>query len=211
MKPYTDRPSNIWRSTVHSRSEPLPAFWRVSKCISLLTILTVSGGTAYADLADIPNYRAYSKTFSSSGQPNKGQLQDVWIDGFERVIYLAFSDHDSSLEGEDRVAKELGMEYVNIPVNWGSPTPEDFAMFAAIMRSAPEKKTLLHCQVNYRASSFSFLYRVIYDDVSVKDAKADLDSVWTPNSIWTTLIHDVLNQHDISPDCEDCDWTPQQH
>jgi len=142
---------------------------------------------------------------------NKGQLQDAWIDGFERVIYLAFSDHDSSLEGEDRTTKELGMEYVNIPVNWGSPTPEDFALFAAIMRSAPEKKTLLHCQVNYRASSFSFLYRVIYDDVSVKDAKADLDSVWTPNSIWTTLIQDVLTQHGISSNCEDCDWTPEQH
>jgi len=196
---------------VHSRPESLREFWGISLRVSLLVILAVSGGTAFADLADIPNYRAYSKTFSSSGQPSKGQLQDAWIDGFERVIYLAFGDHDSSLEGEDRVVKELGMEYVNIPVNWGSPTPDDFAIFAAIMQGAPKKKTLLHCQVNYRASSFSFLYRVIHDDVSVKDAKADLDSVWTPNGIWTTLIHDVLKQHHISPECEGCDWTPQQH
>ena len=103
------------------------------------------------------------------------------------------------------------MEYINIPVNWGSPTPSDFDLFAAVMQSAPDKKTLLHCQVNFRASSFSFLYRVIYEDVPIAQAKADLNSVWTPNSIWISFIHEVLAQHDISPECEGCDWTPQEH
>jgi len=168
-------------------------------------------GTAVAELDDIPNYRKYSETLSSSGQPNKSQLQDAWVGGFERVIYLAFSDHETSLEGEDRIVKELGMEYVSIPVNWGSPTATDFDLFSVVMRSAPAKKTLLHCQVNFRASTFSFLYRVIYEGVSVADAKADLNAVWTPNSIWTSLIHDVLAQHDLSPECPGCDWTRQHH
>lgn len=167
--------------------------------------------TAFADLDDISNYREYSGTFSSSGQPTRGQLQDAWVGGFERVVYLAFSDHETSLENEDRIAKELGMEYVNIPVNWGSPTSSDFNLFAGVMQSDPDKKTLLHCQVNFRASSFSFLYRVIYENVSVAEAKADMNSVWTPNSVWTTLILEVLKQHDVSPDCDGCDWTPQNH
>ena len=167
--------------------------------------------TAFADLDDISNYREYSGTFSSAGQPTRGQLQDAWVAGFERVIYLAFSDHETSLENEDRIAKELGMEYVNIPVNWGSPTSSDFNLFAGVMQSDPGKKTLLHCQVNFRASSFSFLYRVIYENVSVAEAKVDMNSVWTPNAVWTTLILDVLKQHDVSADCDGCDWTPQHH
>ena len=181
------------------------------KQFPLLIGLILFCGSAVAELADIPNYREYSKTFASSGQPNKGQLQDAWVGGFERVIYLAFSDHESSIEGEDRISKELGMEYINIPVNWGSPTPGDFNLFAAVMQSAPDKKTLLHCQVNFRASSFSFLYRVIYEDVPIAQAKSDLNSVWTPNSVWTSFIHEVLAQHDISPECGGCDWTPQDH
>jgi protein tyrosine phosphatase (PTP) superfamily phosphohydrolase (DUF442 family) len=177
----------------------------------MLVATVVICGTASADLADISNYLEYSETFSSSGQPNRDQLQDAWVDGFERVIYLAFSDHETSLENEDRIAKELGMEYVNIPVNWGSPTVSDFNIFASVMKSNPQQKTLVHCQVNYRASSFSFLYRVIYEDIPVAVAKRDMNLVWTPNSVWTTLILEVLAQHDISSECEDCDWTPQQH
>lgn len=167
--------------------------------------------SAVAELADIPNYREHSDNFSSSGQPNREQLQDAWVGGFQRVIYIAFSDHGTSLENEDRIAKELGMEYINIPVNWGSPTPVDFNLFASVMQSDPDKKTLLHCQVNMRASVFSFLYRVIYENVPMAAAKDDMNSVWTPNGTWTALLLEVLQQHDISPDCEGCDWTPRQH
>jgi protein tyrosine phosphatase (PTP) superfamily phosphohydrolase (DUF442 family) len=173
--------------------------------------LALSCNAAVADLEDIPNYLRYTDTLSSSGQPSQDQLQDAWVDGFERVIYLAFSDHGTSLEGEDRIAKELGIEYVNIPVNWGSPTASDFGLFASVMQGNPERKTLVHCQANFRASAFSFLYRVIYEDVPVAVAKSDMNSVWTPNSVWTKLILEVLEQHGISSACEDCDWTLQQH
>jgi protein tyrosine phosphatase (PTP) superfamily phosphohydrolase (DUF442 family) len=181
------------------------------KRITILIVLSMVCGAAAADLSDIPNYLEYTETFSSAGQPNQDQIQDAWVDGFERVIYLAFSDHGTSLEHEDRIAKELGMEYVNIPVNWGSPTASDFSLFASVMQSKSKKKTLVHCQANYRASAFSLLYRVIYEDVPVAVAKKDMNSVWIPNDVWTRLILEVLAQHGISSECEDCDWTPQQH
>jgi hypothetical protein len=79
------------------------------------------------------------------------------------------------------------------------------------MQREPDKKTLVHCQVNFRASSFSFLYRVIYRDVPVAEAKADLNSIWTPNTVWTDFILGLLEENNISSECEDCDWTPQQH
>lgn len=181
------------------------------KRLNMLIALSFVCSSAAADLSDIPNYLEYTEAFSSSGQPSKDQLQDVWVDGFERVVYLAFSDHETSLENEDRIAKELGMEFVNIPVNWGSPTASDFNLFASVMQSQSKKKTLVHCQANYRASAFSFLYRVIYDGIPIAVAKKDLNSVWTPNDVWTRLILEVLAQHEISSDCEDCDWTAQQH
>jgi protein tyrosine phosphatase (PTP) superfamily phosphohydrolase (DUF442 family) len=183
---------------------------RKMKTLLLLITAMATCATAVADLSEISNYREYSKTLSSSGQPNKEQLQEAWVESFQRVVYLAFSDHDTSLENEDRIVKELGMDYINIPVNWGSPTKNDFYLFAGALQREPDRKTLVHCQVNFRASSFSFLYRVIYQDVAVAEAKKDMNSVWTPNTVWTAFILDLLEENDISPGCEDCDWTPQQ-
>jgi len=154
----------------------------------------------------ITNYREYSSNFSSAGQPTEAQLTILQEDHFERVIYLAYTDQESSLAREDRIVKNLGMEYVHIPVEWEAPGRDDFYMFASIMANAPHKKTLLHCQVNYRASAFSFLYRVIYQGVPLEEAKEDMNSVWAPNETWRNFIFEVLLENDISPRCDVCDW-----
>ena len=158
------------------------------------------------DLSELTNYRAYSPMLSSSGQPSAEQLETVRDAGFERVVFLALTDSHGSIANEDSIVKGLGMEFVHIPVIWESPTLDDVALFLALMSGAPEKKTLVHCQVNFRASTFSFLYRVLHDDVPVSEAKDDLNSVWVPDDQWKQLIFDVLEANGVSPDCDTCLW-----
>lgn len=158
-------------------------------------------------LSDISNYRDYSELFSSSGQPSAEQLVLLKEAGFERIIYLAFTTSHTALAAEDKIVKDLGMDYVHIAVDFDEPTIEDFDAFASLMRSEPDAKTLLHCQVNFRASSFSFLYRVIEQDIAVEDAKTDLDTVWQPDEVWRDFIFSVLQENGISPDCELCLWS----
>lgn len=175
----------------------------------LLTIAVLSlcqRGIADSDLEEIVNYRQYSADLSSSGQPSKSQLRAVRTAGFERIVFLAFSDHDESIGNEDRIVRDLGMEYVHIPVDWESPAPSDFRTFAGAMQSAPNKRTLVHCQVNFRASTFSFLYRVLYQDVPIDEAKDALNSVWVPNATWRKLIFEVLEENGLSPQCDTCLW-----
>jgi protein tyrosine phosphatase (PTP) superfamily phosphohydrolase (DUF442 family) len=159
-----------------------------------------------ADPSGISNFREYSSTYSSSGQPTATQLEILKESDFERVIYLAYTNQSTSLENEDYLVKELGMEYVHIPVEFGAPTLSDFYTFAAIMQQESEKKTLLHCQVNFRASAFSLLYRVIYQDVAIEDAKEDMNSVWAPNEVWRDFIFKVLEANGKSALCDVCDW-----
>lgn len=173
----------------------------------LLLVTIFLAEEASAGPGDIVNFREYSPNFASAGQPDAEQLEAARDAGFERVIYIAYSDQERSLANEDRVVKSLGMEYVHIPVEWDAPTASDFALFAAAMQSGEGKKTLLHCQVNYRASAFSFLYRVINEGVPVAQAKADMNSVWTPNETWRALIFSVLENAGISPHCDGCDWS----
>jgi protein tyrosine phosphatase (PTP) superfamily phosphohydrolase (DUF442 family) len=162
--------------------------------------------TGTAELTEIINYREYSESLSSSGQPDAEQFQALRDAGFERIVFLAFSDHHDSVANEDRIVKNLGMEYVHIPIVWDAPTKSDFYLFAGSMKQEPHKKTLVHCQVNFRASSFSFLYRVLYEHVPMDQAKDDLDSVWVPNTTWRKLIFTILEENGRSPHCDACLW-----
>lgn len=178
--------------------------------IILMTFVMVAGlsgieATA-GGLDEIVNYREYSDTLSSSGQPAEPQFADVKAAGFGRVVFLAFSDDHGSVAGEDRIVEDAGMEFVHVPVIWEAPTTRDFYAFAGAMQQEPETKTLVHCQVNFRASTFSFLYRVLYEGVAVGEAKDDLYSVWVPNATWRNLIFTVLEENGVSPDCDTCLW-----
>ena len=168
-------------------------------CLPVQTILA-------DQLDDIVNYREYSATLSSSGQPDRDQLEYLRESGYERVVYLAFSDHDGSVPNEDRIVKDLGMDYVHIPVVWDTPSKSDFYAFAGAMQREPDKKTLVHCQVNFRASAFSFLYRVLYEGVPMDQSKEDMNTVWVPNDTWRRLIFNILEENDVSPHCDTCLW-----
>ncbi|MFK7915544.1 MAG: protein tyrosine phosphatase family protein [Pseudomonadales bacterium] len=178
--------------------------------LMLCALCTLSGHAQSAPASDIVNWRSYSESFASSGQPDAAQLETLSQQGYQRIIYIAFSDHENSLAGEDRLVKKLGMQYIHIPVIWNAPTAADFAAFASTMQAHPNQKTLLHCQVNYRASAFALLYRVIYQQVPLAAAKSAMDSVWTPDATWMRFIQEVLVDHDIDPNCSGCDWTPRQ-
>lgn len=176
---------------------------------TMAVVLALSGITATAfaaELSDISNFREYSPSFSSSGQPTQEQIELLKSEGFERIIYIAFSDSGKAFANEDVIVKEQGMEYVHIPVIWDKPTASDFYAFADVMQRYPDKKSLLHCQVNYRASAFSFLYRVLYQDVPVAEAKADMNSVWQPDETWRDLIFSILEENGKSAQCEGCNW-----
>ena len=60
---------------------------------SLVTVvLSLTASISYAledvnpDLAEITNFRQYSDTFASAGQPTREQFQAIADNGFERVV-----------------------------------------------------------------------------------------------------------------------------
>ena len=172
----------------------------------MVSAFTLPGGLLASGLDEIKNYREYSEDFASAGQPSREQFELLKNEGFERVVYIAFANSKGAIPDEDLVVKELGMDYAQVPVIWEAPTKSDFEAFAAVMQSAPEKKTLLHCQANYRASAFAFLYRVLYLDVPLAEAKSDMNTIWNPDGAWRELVFELLEENGISPQCPGCEW-----
>jgi len=60
------------------------------------------------------------------------------------------------------------------------------------MNSYGDDKVFVHCQLNWRASSFVYLYRVTQLGVSIDAALEDLLAIWTPKDGWQEYIDTTL-------------------
>lgn len=72
------------------------------------------------------------------------------------------------------------MDFFHISVLWDAPSVKDFNSFASLMLTS--EKTLVHCEVNFRASVFGFLYHIVYRGMPQRDARSLLTRIWIPNS-----------------------------
>lgn len=145
-----------------------------------------------AHIETIINYYELADGLVSSGQPNADELAAIRDAGYQVVINLVPSDQPDALPNEEAIVKKLDMEYIHIPVIWNSPQLSDFQQYVNAMAQHRGKKIFLHCQVNYRGSSFLYLYRRKYLGVDEKQARQDLQWVWAPNPTWTKYIQDVM-------------------
>ena len=139
----------------------------------------------------------YSPLLTTSGQPTEAELGQVASAGYDRVIFLAFTNHPKALNHEDDIVRGLGLHFVHVPVLWESPSVADFDAFAAVMGIPSSDRTLVHCEVNFRASVFGFLYQVIYEGVDVDEAMSLMHAIWIPNDNWERFIARVLDQHGV--------------
>ena len=147
-----------------------------------------SAGLGHAQTAAKPigvNYVAATERLHTAGQPDAATLATLGEQGFELVINLAPPNNQGAVADEGKLVAEHG------------PTYEDFELFSAVMNGARDRKVLVHCQLNMRASAFTFLYRVIDEHVPPEEAMKALSAVWIPKDQWATFTADVLKRNNI--------------
>ncbi len=145
-------------------------------------------------LEDIRNFLRLSDHLLSSGMPSAEQLAEVAEAGVQVVINLALPTSEDALKGEDKIVEALGMEYVNVPVEWDNPTLENLTDFTHAMEAHRGKSILVHCQANYRATGFITLYRVNSLGWKKENAFKDLRRIWNPAEypVWEKFIEENL-------------------
>jgi len=126
--------------------------------------------------------------------PTAEQMKEVADAGVQVVINLALKTSPGALPNEDSVVESLGMKYIHIPVEWNNPTRQNLEDFFAAMDEHKEDKVLVHCQANYRASSFIMLYRVVRLGWKKEDAIPVMKKMWNPEDfpIWQKFIDENL-------------------
>jgi protein tyrosine phosphatase (PTP) superfamily phosphohydrolase (DUF442 family) len=145
---------------------------------------------------DIYNFLALSENLFSGGMPKADELTDAAQRGVEMVINLAPHEVSNALHGETELVTSLGMQYINIPVIWNTPTKDGLDRFMNLMDENKDKKILVHCQANFRATAFVALYRILRQGWNADDAMAGMHKIWDEEDypIWKMFIEENLKR-----------------
>lgn len=163
----------------------------------LVSPLTWRGAVAQAQGIDAPNVVPISATLVTSGQPRAAALRQLAAQGFGAVIYLAPPTVPDAVRDEAKILEGQGIAYLNIPIRFDKPTSQDFESLVAALAKFSDRKVLVHCQVNMRASSLVFLHRVIVGKEPPEKAYESVARVWSPHGPWKALIVGLLRQNRI--------------
>ena len=145
---------------------------------------------------DIYNFLLLSEHLFTGGMPKADQLKDAAQHGIEVVINLAPHYVPDALPGEAELVNSLGMQYVNIPVNWNTPTKEGLDRFMDAMDESKGKKVLVHCEANFRATAFVSMYRILRQGWDPEDALVVMHRIWDEDAypVWKMFIEDMLKR-----------------
>ena len=88
------------------------------------------------------------------------------------------------------------MQYLNIPVIWNTPTRDGLDRFMDVMDENPDKKILVHCQANFRATAFVALYRILRQGWNAEQAMEGMHQIWDAEDypIWKMFIEENLKR-----------------
>ena len=146
---------------------------------------------------DAPNVVEISPALVTSGQPGAASLARLAALGFGADIDLAPFSVPDAVKDERSIVERQGLVFVDIPIAFGRPTEADFGAFVDAMARVAGRRTLVHCQVNMRASSMVFLHRVVVGHEAPEHAYEAVARVWSPEGPWKALIVTVLRKHGI--------------
>ena len=170
---------------------------RTSRSTLVAFSLLLVGLTARAQTIAAPNVVTISDKLVTSGQPTAHALAGLGRLGFQAVIYLAPNTVADAIKEEPEILARQGIEFVHIPIPFGSPEEKHFIAASAALERLKSKKVLVHCQINLRASSIVFLHRVIWGKEDPARAYEAVAAVWSPERPWRRFLEAQLSRHDI--------------
>lgn len=136
------------------------------------------------------NYRQLSVRHSSSGVVGANRLKGLAAEGYETVINLLPNNNEHAVASEQQTVETQGLNYVYIPVDWNSPSLDNYQQFTAAMQEISDQKIHIHCAANWRVSGFYGAYALSQNVWTVEQAKIHIQGLWQPSDYpqWQGLL-----------------------
>jgi protein tyrosine phosphatase (PTP) superfamily phosphohydrolase (DUF442 family) len=129
----------------------------------------------------------------TSGQVTEADILEFPGLGIEVVINLALPSSPNALPAEADLVTGLGLAYVQIPVEWEQPLPEQFDQFVGVLKAFVGHKIWVHCAMNMRVSAFVYLYRKLVLGEEEENATFPMREIWVPNETWQEFIGRIVS------------------
>ena len=142
----------------------------------------------------VQNYQVISDRLGTGGTLSADAATWLAANGYQMIIDLRV-EFDA---GEANDALAQGMTYAHAPVSSQSPSAEELETFLLTMANNSEKKILVHCSSNRRASAMTYLYRVLERDADPEEAMADVRAIWEPNETWLRFLAQSITARESS-------------
>lgn len=133
--------------------------------------------------------------FSIGSQPSEHELGQLAGQGFKSIINLRVPNEDSEQlppEEEGSQARELGMEYLHIPIAGQQIRPEQADMFRTAAASLPGPM-FVHCAAGKRAMGFVMIDKALREGWNSQQAIDQAKELGTP--LDSPPIHDFVVQY----------------
>jgi protein tyrosine phosphatase (PTP) superfamily phosphohydrolase (DUF442 family) len=151
----------------------------MKKQLSLVLIALVAVAPVLAQQQELPpirNFLRESDQFCTGAQPRLEHLAKLKEEGVKAIINLRQpSEHRA--EEEEAKAKELGLKYFNIPVDYSNPKEEQATEFLKITDDPANRPVFIHCTAAIRVGAFWMIRRVLRDGWTVEAAEEEAKKV----------------------------------
>ncbi|MDP8953110.1 MAG: protein tyrosine phosphatase family protein, partial [Actinomycetota bacterium] len=110
------------------------------------------------------------KYVATAGQPEEEHLRQLAEAGYRTVIDLRTSEEDPGFD-ESEMVRQVGMEYVNIPVGHEAIEDETFEWFRELMKNPERRPVLVHCSSANRVGALLVPYLVLDEGRTPEDTE----------------------------------------
>lgn len=125
--------------------------------------------TAFQAVSGVANACQILPNVVSGGQPTAEQLKALKAAGGEIVLDLRDPMEPRPVD-EAALVRELGMEYVNIPVRAGSLDDATLEQILAVLRRAGNRPVFFHCGSGSRVGGALIPYFILDQGLEEQDA-----------------------------------------
>ena len=147
-------------------------------------------------VSDAYNFRQVNEHLATAGVVNEQQLGELKAEGYEAVISLLPAANQYAIAAEPDIVLSQGLDFIYIPVEWESPTRENFDEFERAMQASGDKKLMVHCAANYRVSAFYSIYAVRHLGWTPKQAYDFIGGIWNlaEYPVWEAFVKELLGE-----------------
>jgi len=145
-------------------------------CLMIVVLAMATGAQIQSEQPGIRNFVRVSDQYCTGGQPKIEALEKLKAEGVKSIINLRQpSEHRAA--DEEAKAKEVGLKYFNIPVEYGSPKEEQATEFLKITDDPANRPVFIHCTAAIRVGCFWMIRRVLRDGWTVEAAEEEAKKI----------------------------------